>query len=559
MSHPVMAHFRSHSSKPAFIVGVTGDMDLDHRQSGTVKAALKYVVQLAAGFTERERQRTWPSRSRPCGYARYSPHVAGAGLQPMGCGGGARDIDRTEAPGRNSCDCAAAAFAKISTCNLPLFMRADVDEDGREFLAGFPDEETFVVRLTDELDLGEVELREKHQSILTGPEKKADRDRRFLAAEEYVAAYCDILLALTEESIGHIESAALFQKEFPSAQAIARRKLRGSMFGLLPTSPALGGSDNGAVIHICAPRDPKTNSSVLPTNPPNAGKMEILFPYDCCPDNVHEQNHSDKRWQKAGYAALFDVARKFQLLNTEEVNLRNEEQSKEFSGILANATVLLPTHGRANKIGDLWETLDHLARLARRVSDCNRYYDRRIKRLKQTLFSLAFFSALFFALAEGWMPTPDTGGRLRAVCFLAAFILTMTSWAVFKWRRANLHDQRSDDYRAIAEGLRVQFYWTACGSGESVASNYLQRQRGEVGWIRRVISAAAFPYEPMRSVFNALPPDKQTEFARRHPKGMGARTARLFYGERRQTHETARFFCSLFVDHAPGRVLSLHP
>ena len=50
----------------------------------------------------------------------------------------------------------------------------------------------------------------------------------------------------------------------------------------------------------------------------------------------------------------------------------------------------------------------------------------------------------------------------------------------------------------------MQFYWTACGSGESVASNYLQRQRGELGWIRNVISVAAFPYEPSRLRFSQL-------------------------------------------------------
>jgi hypothetical protein len=513
-----MTHFRSHSSKPAFIVGVTGDPDLDRRQSGCVKAALKHVFSwLRASPKEKDKELGHPG----LGLA-DTPIVLLTSLAPganQWAAAVAEEIS-TEPKHRAGIHVIAPLpFSKDQYLRSSPFMGADVEEGERTFLAAFPDEETFIVRLTDELDLGEAELREKHQSILADPEKKADRARRFLAAEEYVVAYCDILLALTEESINQVQSAAVFQTEIPSAGVVARRKLGGSMVDLLPTSQALGGSDNGAIIHICAPRAPKANGGAPPTNPPNAGKMEMLFPYDCCPDNVQEQNYTDKRWQKAGYAALFDVTRKFQLLNTEEVNLRDEQQSKEFSGILDNATALRPTHETANKIGDLWETLDHLALLARRVSDCNRYYDSGIKRLKQTLFGLAFFSALFFSLAEGWTPTPDTGGGLRIVCFVAALLFTMTSWAVFKWRRANLHDQRSDDYRAIAEGLRVQFYWTACGSGESVASNYLQRQRGEVGWIRRVISAAAFPYEPMRSVFNSLSPDKRRSLLRDIQKG----------------------------------------
>ena len=281
------------------------------------------------------------------------------------------------------------------------------------------------------------------------------------------------------------------------------------MFGLLPTSPALGGSDNGAVIHIYAPRTPKPNDTAPTSENSNVGKLEILFPYDCCPDNVHQQNYADKHWQKAGYGALFALARNFQLLNTEQISVGKDKENKAFSELLPNAEVLLPAQSGLDKIGALRDSLDHIARLRRRVADYNRYYDDRVRRLRQTLFSLAFFSALFFAFAESWVPTPDTGGMLRTACFVAAVVLTLASWAIFTWHRTKLYNQRSDDYRAIAEGLRVQFYWTACGSGESVASNYLQRQRGEVGWIRCVISSAAFPYEPMRSLFNTVPPDKR--------------------------------------------------
>jgi hypothetical protein len=500
-----MPHFRSLSSKPAFIIGVTGHMDLDPGQSERVKTGLRRVFTwLRASSKEKDKELGHPGLGLT-----DTPIILLSSLAPgadQWAVAVAREASAEPMHHAGVHVIAPLPFFKDQYLNASTFKRAGVDEDAEEFLAKFPDEETFVVRLTDELDDDEAELRAKHHSILTGSDRKTDRDRRYLAAGEYVAAYSDILLALTDGPIGQIESAALIQKESPSAEAIAQRKLRGLMFGLLPTSPALGGTDNGAVIHIYAPR---TNSTAPTPNASNAGKLEILFPYDCCPDNVHEQNYADKRWQKAGYAALFAVARKFQLLNTEQVNVSKEKQNKAFSEILPNADELLPTQSRQDKIGGLRGTLDHLARLRRRVADYNRYYDDRIKRLKQTLFSLAFFSALFFAFAESWIPTPDTGGVLRTVCFVAGVVLTLASWGIFTRHRAKLHDQRSDDYRAIAEGLRVQFYWTACGSGESVASNYLQRQRGEVGWIRCVISAAAFPYEPMRSLFNTLSLDKR--------------------------------------------------
>ena len=43
---------------------------------------------------------------------------------------------------------------------------------------------------------------------------------------------------------------------------------------------------------------------------------------------------------------------------------------------------------------------------------------------------------------------------------------------------------RHEDYRAMAEGLRVKFFWKLTGSRETIAAHYLGRQRSELDWIR---------------------------------------------------------------------------
>jgi hypothetical protein len=45
-------------------------------------------------------------------------------------------------------------------------------------------------------------------------------------------------------------------------------------------------------------------------------------------------------------------------------------------------------------------------------------------------------------------------------------------------------DTRNQDYRAVAEGSRVRFFWHFAGIHESVADNYLGKQRTELDWIR---------------------------------------------------------------------------
>jgi hypothetical protein len=43
------------------------------------------------------------------------------------------------------------------------------------------------------------------------------------------------------------------------------------------------------------------------------------------------------------------------------------------------------------------------------------------------------------------------------------------------------------DYRALAEGLRVQYFWTAAGLRENVSDYYMRKQRTILDWIREAI------------------------------------------------------------------------
>jgi hypothetical protein len=45
------------------------------------------------------------------------------------------------------------------------------------------------------------------------------------------------------------------------------------------------------------------------------------------------------------------------------------------------------------------------------------------------------------------------------------------------------------DYRALAEGLRVQFYWRLAGLADTASSSYLRKQLDELRWIREALRA----------------------------------------------------------------------
>ena len=56
---------------------------------------------------------------------------------------------------------------------------------------------------------------------------------------------------------------------------------------------------------------------------------------------------------------------------------------------------------------------------------------------------------------------------------------------ILHWRaKRTALDEKRQDYRAMAEGCRVRFFWLLAGVTDSVPDNYLGKQRTELDWIR---------------------------------------------------------------------------
>ncbi len=131
------------------------------------------------------------------------------------------------------------------------------------------------------------------------------------------------------------------------------------------------------------------------------------------------------------------------------------------------------------------------------VDDINRLFcvadGLAIRYQKKTLFALrvshilAFLMGLMFILymdIETW--------PYFMVAFLVFFLVAAGLQTLGQrrgWHRKYL------DYRTLAEGLRVQFYWAVAGvANENVSKfahdNFLQTQDSELGWIRNVMRVA---------------------------------------------------------------------
>ena len=77
-------------------------------------------------------------------------------------------------------------------------------------------------------------------------------------------------------------------------------------------------------------------------------------------------------------------------------------------------------------------------------------------------------------------------------------LLFFSGFVLYRWANRQQWHRRFLDYRALAEGLRVQFYWRLAGVSGGLRNdfaydNFLQKQDVEIGWIRNVMRFAGTP------------------------------------------------------------------
>jgi hypothetical protein len=166
--------------------------------------------------------------------------------------------------------------------------------------------------------------------------------------------------------------------------------------------------------------------------------------------------------------------------------------------------------------GPLAATLERYAERFATADAMARHFKRRTNWTLVGLFTLAFSAVVFFHLyahlgryrpflvmylavlagAYGWYlwagDIPSPGGVLRRLVGNAA--------ASRLWARRGGYKTAYLDYRALAEGLRVQYFWLLAGLAESPADYYLQNQRSELDWIRSGLRSWEAVEHKVRSV-----------------------------------------------------------
>jgi hypothetical protein len=143
-------------------------------------------------------------------------------------------------------------------------------------------------------------------------------------------------------------------------------------------------------------------------------------------------------------------------------------------------------------------------------------YQRETYTALRALYGLVLLAVVCFEIYAHLFPPRDP----RIVAFLAAYLgLIGVADLVYLFVRHRQSQNRFQDYRAVAEGLRVQFYWRLAGLAHSGADHYLPKQRDELAWIRDAlrgwgVRAAPVPEGDVHSLATRWIQDQRDYFIR---------------------------------------------
>jgi hypothetical protein len=287
--------------------------------------------------------------------------------------------------------------------------------------------------------------------VVVVSESAANRDDAYARLGAWLAHNSQIILALWDESDNHKHGGTA------DVVRLKRGELRPGGQQLLDPS------DTGPVHVIHARRAGEQNTA-------DVGKENDLYPRN--------------------YGSNEVAAETFETIcrRTEELNADAVASAKQM------------TKARQTSRGYLMSTLRDAAAVEPLAPTIELYtfadtlagsFQRRTIYALRTLFVLVFLAVMSFALFahEAFGRAPE---RPLLITYLLLFL---AAWLVHLWASWRRYQDRYLEYRALAEALRVQFYWYVAAIDDSAADRCLPHQSYELDWIRNTLRAAELAAE----------------------------------------------------------------
>ncbi len=293
---------------------------------------------------------------------------------------------------------------------------------------------------------------------LDGPDPDTDpaaRDRHYAQLGVFLSNHCQVLLALWDGKA---------REDLGGTASVLTYHLTGMMpgFDLDEDSPnLLANNENDLAYHVVVSRDREGGDT-------DAG----LAPLESYWVTSHFGRQSG-RHMPFDYDLMLDRLGIF----SRDLQRRGERVEREARGLLDDAPDL-PMPSGAAFVNRLYAMADWMAV----------HYQKKFSFGLMLSYTLAVLMGVVFIVYSEFIEQWPL-----ALLFMVLFITGVVFHAVGErreWHRKYL------DYRALAEGLRVQVYWNLAGvvpsrSASFAYDNFLQKQDVDLAWIRHVMRSAS--------------------------------------------------------------------
>ena len=265
------------------------------------------------------------------------------------------------------------------------------------------------------------------------------RDRQYAQVGAYIATHCHSLIALWD---------GMYNRYVGGTSHVVEFKLQGVALPFLTDQKILDAVDSGPVFHVKTRRRKKAlyeKSDAI-----TSGQTFWLYPQDR---------------SEADYDHIYGYIEAF---NADPARHHCHDVRHSTENLIPGTVALEPAE---QKILDIYGFADTMAIHYRRVAH----------RILIAILLLAVGMALAF----------ETYAHLFVTRYVLALYpaLFVTISGLYFWHRNNDAHGKYLDYRALAEGLRVQLLWRLAGVPLDVSSNYLRKQNDELQWIREGLRA----------------------------------------------------------------------
>lgn len=264
------------------------------------------------------------------------------------------------------------------------------------------------------------------------------RDRLYEQLGVYVVRQSHLLIALWDGKYRNLVG---------GTSRIVKFQLEGLPEPYAPRSSMIDTPESGPVYHIVTPRTSE------PTTEKEPFSLRKLFPIGY----VGEANR---------FARICVRLNSFNRDLIDQTKLLEREVKKSMDYVLPEPEVI--------KLSPSLQAMHKRFAVADSLAI---YYQRLTMNTLKQLFIFVLLAAICFDLYVHFFP------ELHWI--LGIYLLVLAIAYLWINRRAKRRDYQNkyQDYRALAEGMRVQFFWRLAGLRLSVADRYLRKQRSELDWI----------------------------------------------------------------------------